>query len=201
MKALSNLPIYSALAIALFGATTIASPSRAQSSTTFVCGTSNGSPATIARTPQGEVPMIIWNSPDMVNSVDSAQKTCEDVATRFQTYYNNGTLKYITTGMMDGQRVACVAETEGGPCSGLLFNLSSADSNSRGTLQRMFRIRIASAAPISETDTRVYISLDKFLSGEYPSFTPNRLRGGDLPQSPTNSPNNSQTNSPTNPQK
>ena len=192
MKTLSKLPVCSALAIAILGATTIAPASRAQSNTTFVCGTSNSFPATIARTPQGEVPMIIWNSPDMLNSGDNPQKVCEDVATRFQNYYNNGTLKYITTGMMNGQRVACVAETEGGPCSGLLFNLNSANPNTRGVLQRMFRIRIASAAPIIETDPREYISLDKLLSGQYPpDLTPNRPNVNRPP-----SPTNSRTNSP-----
>ena len=178
--------IYSALAIALLSATTISLPSRAQSSTTFFCGTANESPATIAKTAYREVPMIVWNSPSIVQSEEPAQKRCEDVANRLQNYFNSGTLKYITTGFMNGQTVVCVAQEENGGCSGdPLFALNlSPNTTARDSLQRIFRVRVASAAPISETATPVYISLDKFLNGEYtPMGTPNRRR----PQSPNSS--------------
>lgn len=169
MKKLFEAQIYSALAIALLSASTITPPSRAQSSTTnFFCGTSNGVPATIARTPQGEVPMILWNSPNLVSSGDTPQKSCEEVSSRLQTYYNNGTLKYFTTGFKNGQTVVCVAQEENGPCSGEpLFALNSNGSTPRDSLQRIFRIRVASAAAISESTQPVYISLDKFLNGQY----------------------------------
>lgn len=185
-KAASSPKIYSALAIALLSASTITPPSAAETNTAFFCGTSNGVPATIAKTPRGEVPMILWNSSDIGNASDTQQKLCQEVSTKLQTYHSSGKLKYITTGMMDGQRVACLAETEGGACSELLFPLKSADENSRATLQRVFRIRVASAGPIDESGTRLYISLDKFLNGEYPSFTPNtgRVPGSQTGNSP-----------------
>ena len=176
----------SALAIALLSATTINQPSFAEG-TTFFCGTSNGVPATIARTPRGEVPMILWNSSTLEESGDTPLKRCEEVSKRFQTYYNSGTLNYITTERRDGKLVACVAPKENEPCTDEpLFALNSNDTNPRATLQRIFRIRVASATPISETGSRLYISLDKYLNGEYPSLAPST---GRTPSSqPENSP-------------
>jgi hypothetical protein len=159
------------IAIAFGVATFISQPSKAQS-TTFFCGTSNGIPATLARTPRGEVPMILWNSSTLGDSGDSPQKRCEEVSQRLQTYYNSGKLKYITTGRKNGQLVVCVAQEENGSCTDEpLFPLNSNNSNPSATLQRIFRIRVASVAPISETRNRIYIDLDKYLNGEYLSLT------------------------------
>jgi hypothetical protein len=160
------------IAIAFGAATFISQPSKAQS-TTFFCGTSNGIPATLARTPRGEVPMILWNSSTIGESGDAPQERCEEVSKRLQTYYNSGKLKYITTGKRNDQLVVCVAQEENGSCTDEpLFPLNSNDSNPSATLQRIFRIRVTSAAPISETRTRIYINLNQYLNGEYPSLTP-----------------------------
>lgn len=164
------------VAIALLSATAISQPSRAED-ITFLCGTNNGVPATIARTARGEVPMILWNASTVTSVGDTPQKLCEDVSKKFQTYYNSGTLKYITTARKKDQLVVCIAQEENGSCSGEpLFALNSNSSNPSATLQRILRIRVASAAPISETSPRVYISLEKYLKGEYPSLPSSRSR-------------------------
>ncbi|HEY9602917.1 MAG TPA: COP23 domain-containing protein [Allocoleopsis sp.] len=156
----------------LLSVTILTQPSFAES-TTFFCGTSNGIPATIARTPRGEVLMILWNSSNFGELGDTPQKRCEEVSHTFQTYYNMGKLKYITTDRRNGQVVACVAQEENGPCGDeALFTLKSDETTPRASLQRIFRIRVASAAPINETGSRLYISLDKYLNGEYPSLSP-----------------------------
>jgi hypothetical protein len=163
-------------AIALFSITTLSQPSFAQSPT-FFCGTSNGVPATIAHTSSGEVPMILWNSSDLSDSGDTPHKRCEEVSNRFQTYYKIGKLKYITTERRNGQLVVCVAQEENGPCSDEpLFALQSDQSNPKATLQRIFRIRVASAVPSNEMSSRIYISLDKYLNGEYPSLSTSGVR-------------------------
>jgi hypothetical protein len=115
------------------------------------------------------MPMVIWDGNALKDPEINPQQQCEEVSTRFQTYYDNGTLNYITSGIMNGELVACVAPEENAPCSGMLFPLSGG-SNPRGMLQRMFRIRVASAGPIAETTERLYISLDKYLNGEYPQL-------------------------------
>lgn len=162
--------------LTLLSVTIISQPSFAES-TIFFCGTSNGMPATIARTPRGEVLMILWSSSNLGELGDTPQKRCEEVSNKFQTYYNTGKLKYITTERKNGQVVACIAQEENGPCSDeSLFTLKSNETTPRANLQRIFRIRVDSAAPIHETDSRIYISLDKYLKGEYPSLSPSGER-------------------------
>ncbi|MCT7969425.1 COP23 domain-containing protein [Laspinema sp. D1] len=148
---------------------TLAQPQPPIETTSFFCGTVEGIPATMARTPNGEMPMVIWDKNAIKDPNTNPQQQCIEVSTRFQTYYDNGTLNYITSGIMNGQLVACVAPGENEPCSGILFPLSGG-SNPRGMLQRMFRIRVASAGPIAETTDRLYISFDKYLNGEYPQL-------------------------------
>jgi len=163
-------------AIALLGITTLSQPSFAQSPT-FFCSTSDGIPATIAHTSSGEVPMILWNSSDLSDSGDTPHKRCEDVSNRFQTYYKIGKLKYITTERRNGQLVVCVAQQENGLCSDEpLFALQSDESNPKATLQRIFRICVACAVPINEMSSRIYISLDKYLNGEYPSLSTSEVQ-------------------------
>ena len=82
-------------------------PSYAQS-TTFFCAVNKGVPVTYARTPRGKIPMIRW----VDNSFGgrwTPQQRCADVSQRFQRNYDNGTLKFITTGTLKGNRVVCAA--------------------------------------------------------------------------------------------
>ncbi|MCU0517962.1 MAG: COP23 domain-containing protein [Oscillatoria sp. Prado101] len=123
-----------------------------------------------------EVPVILWNSPDIGDSGDPPQQRCQNVSEKFQIYYNTGTLNYITTARRDGQVVACAAQGAGEPCSEVLFPLKSDEKNPKSALQRILRIRVPADGPISETDLRVYISLDKYLNGQYPSLDLTRIR-------------------------
>ncbi|MBE9227181.1 hypothetical protein IQ264_17265 [Phormidium sp. LEGE 05292] len=195
---MKNLP-WLKLSIAIAFSTAIATPqpSLAQN-VTFFCGTSNGSPATIVRTSTKEVPLIIW---DITNSGQgsSPQQRCEEVASNFQNYRSQGNLNYITTERKDGQLVVCYAPKENEPCTGILFPLNANETNPKTALQRIFRIRVVSSAPINETGDRLYISLDKFLNGGYPSINPNN-RPNPRPQPTLNSKPSTPNNSTTSPQ-
>ncbi|WP_413256132.1 COP23 domain-containing protein [Floridanema fluviatile] len=173
-------------AIAFVSAIVTPQPSFGQN-VTFFCGTINGSPATIARTGTQEIPLIIW---DITNSGQgsSPRQRCEEASTNFQNYRNEGTFNYITTERKDGRLVVCFATKENEPCRGILFPLNPNETNPRNALQRIFRIRVVSSAPINETGDRLYISLDRFLRGGYPSLIPNN-RPNPRPQpSPNTSP-------------
>lgn len=139
--------------------------------TTFFCGTEEGVPATIARTSQREVAMVLWSAEQLNQSDSSPEQLCQEVSQRFQTYYNQGKLNYITTGRVNRQNVACVAQAEGGSCNGFLFALNP-EIKPKVALQRMFRIRVPSDGPINETGTPLYINLERYFNGEYPSTTP-----------------------------
>lgn len=95
-------------------------PSKAQEQQ-FFCGTDNNYrygtvPATIARTTRGNVPMIHWVSYWASNSGWTPQRRCQAIANRFQRYYDNGMLKYMRTGIVNGYRVICVGTSTGGGC-------------------------------------------------------------------------------------
>lgn len=170
-----QIPSSAILSSAIFGAIAflptaiMAQPSYAQTSypqdRTFFCGSSYGVPATIAKTSRGEVAMVLWNSSDLGQSDSTPQQLCEEVSDKFQTYYNRGELNYITTGGMNEQTVACLAEGDQDPCQVRLFPIKPNDPRVR--LQRIFRIRVPSSGPITETDTPIYVDLEKYLNGEY----------------------------------
>lgn len=133
---------------------------------TFVCGIYENTPATIARTPTAEKPMILWNSDRLGPSEASPEELCQQVSAQLQLYHSKGELNYITTGRMNGQLVACVAETEGGGCVNSLFALNP-ERKPNTSLERIFRIRIPSSSAITETNAPLYLELDKYLHGEY----------------------------------
>ncbi|MEQ8994893.1 MAG: COP23 domain-containing protein [Coleofasciculus sp. B1-GNL1-01] len=147
---------------------------------TFFCGTSEGVPATLARTSQGVVPMILWNSPDINTSGSTAAELCQDVSQKLQTSYQNGEFNYISTRRVDGQTVACLVENEVGGCRESLFALMDGSShprnNPRAALQRIMRIRVPLTGPIPEPLPPILINLERYLNSEYPSLTPIRRR-------------------------
>ena len=103
--------------------------------TTFACSTIKGVPVTVVQTPEGNVPVIKWVSNYFSNSGWTAERRCNEVSARFQEYHSQGTLKYLTTGIQNGQNVVCVTQQNKGSCENLLFTLK-ADSNPGKTLER-----------------------------------------------------------------
>jgi Circadian oscillating protein COP23 len=80
----------------------------------FFCGVSNdGSPATMARTPEKDKPIIVWDSPF---AGFTPQERCEIVSPRFQRYFN-----------IESLPVLCASSTSDGAkgCEGELFTVRS----------------------------------------------------------------------------
>ncbi|MEC4985123.1 MAG: COP23 domain-containing protein [Oscillatoria sp. PMC 1068.18] len=205
-----SLSLRSLLANVVFISTTLitstlfSQPSQAQS-ITFYCGTSNGKPTTMASTPRGNIPVVHWVSPHFTGAGYNPQTRCEEVSSRFQTYYNNGTLSYLTTGIMNGQPVVCVTSTNGGGCSGLLFTLKRGQNASR-TLQQLFEVRTGAGGPLYESTTggsghisnqngQVFVDVNQYLNSA-------TAEAGNTPTQPTLTPtpnNNPSTPQPTQP--
>ena len=96
----------------------------------FACGSWRDIPATVAQTPQGNIPIIYWVS-DWVNDPSSnltPQNRCEVVSQNFQEAADRGELKYITTGKKNGQDIVCVAEIDKGPFVRLNYSHSSQEA-------------------------------------------------------------------------
>lgn len=107
-------PILTLVTIALtLGAA--AKPSVANSKQ-FFCGRSEGQPATIVRSGQEKVPIIIWVDRSFAGSGWTPQRRCETISRRFQQFEDRGLLGYIRTGRVNGYPVLCVANYKGGNC-------------------------------------------------------------------------------------
>jgi S1-C subfamily serine protease len=91
-------------------------PTRTSTPITFYCGISNGQPATLVRTVRGPLPLIIWENPDLISGLSPEQR-CEEVSARFQRFYDNKSLEYVTTGTIVNQPVLCVPSERNTPCS------------------------------------------------------------------------------------
>lgn len=138
-------------AIALGLTATFNQPTHAQS-TTFFCGsTSNGTPATLARTPRGTVEVIRWVSKYFSGAGYTPQARCQEVSGRFENYKNKGALNFITAGYLNGQPAICVGDGSS-PCSSdrLLFTLKKGQNAAR-EIQQLFNIRSGASGPLYES--------------------------------------------------
>jgi hypothetical protein len=173
------LPIGVATAALALGTTLsvahlLARPAQAQA-VNFFCGSDGVNPVTYASTARGNVPIVRWRSNYFTGAGYTPERRCQEVSGRFQTYYNNGTLNYITTGIMNGQPVVCTSGTTGGGCAGLLFTLRPNDNASQ-VVQQLFDIRSGAAGPINQSGDRPYIDVQELLDtraveGEAPAAT------------------------------
>ena len=129
----------------------------------FVCGVSNGAPSTNAvKADGGQVPVIRWTSTTFEASGWSQERRCKEVSSRFDSYLKQGRLAFITTGRMNGLPVICTAATNGGACDGLLYTLKPGQ-NATATLRDLYEIRVKARAPLNETTSRLYISIDELI--------------------------------------
>jgi hypothetical protein len=119
----------------------------------FHCGQFDGQPATIAKhshTPT-EIVIIRWTKDMGAYNAYTAQNLCQTVSQRLQVAYANKTLRQLTTGMINGQRVICVAQSRSGGCApdGLLF-ATPPGSNARAFLANiLYQSKFAPPAPLN----------------------------------------------------
>lgn len=161
----------------------ISSPSYANG-TVFLCDTSGSIPKTVARNSSGRTLTVInWVSEYFSGSGYDSVTRCQEVSARFQKARNNGSLDYITAGIVNGYPVVCTT-TPGGSCNSqnVLFTLKR-NANAAVVLQRLFDVRDSAGPALYESSGRTYINLNPTLdaleSGE----------GASTPQDSTN-PNN-----------
>jgi hypothetical protein len=142
-----------------------AAPSKASvEARSFVCSTAGGAPSTNVVTQGGQpVPLIRWTSSVFNDAGWTPQRRCQEVSGRFDTYFRQGRLDFITTGRMNGLPVICTARSYGGACDGLLFTLKPGQ-NATHTLQELFSIRTKARGPLNETNSRLYLSLGELVT-------------------------------------
>lgn len=143
--------------------------SQPQSAARFFCGqsripTANKTvPTTFAMTKRGNVPVIRWQSTFFASSsLYTPQKRCEEVSRRFQKYYSEGNLAYLTAGQMNAQNVICVSDEYGGPCQGLVLTLEPKD-NPQVVLKDLLSARNRAGGPVTRSTGSLYVDMNNFL--------------------------------------
>jgi|GEM_PF-2029375 len=129
---------------------------------TFVCE-EGGTPTTMFYAPEGSLPVVRWRSHYFAHSGYTPEVRCREVSARFQRFYDAGILNYVTTGIVNRLPVVCVSSELGGPCSGVLYTLRPGQNASR-VLQQLFDISHGQAGPLYESESRLYLDMNEFLS-------------------------------------
>jgi hypothetical protein len=165
-------PISLAVVMSLVVSIPMAQPSHAESNTDtrFFCGktinaaTGNAVPTTLASTRRGNVAMIFWKSTFFGQKGQGFSPTdrCKEVSKRFQAFYKDGVLSYLTTGRMNNQNVICVSDEYGGPCQGLLLTLEPKD-NPEQVLHELLNVRARARGPLVRGSGASYIDVQDFL--------------------------------------
>ncbi|MBD2136740.1 hypothetical protein H6F32_03845 [Anabaena sp. FACHB-1237] len=124
---------------ALSNIVTISKPTYGQS-TTFYCDRRGGEFFTFMRTEDRRkykvMQFALTDFPPPYNNIKSR---CEEVSSRFQRSYDNGTLNKIVVGRLNNQPVICATKEIGTPCdhNNLLFTLTT-QSQAKDISKRLF---------------------------------------------------------------
>lgn len=111
-------------AIAIGAVTAMQQPGWTENPQGFYCDTSTGNPITVYRNSSGgREPWIRWTSNFFKNSGYNSFTRCQEVSGRLETYRRQKSLRFITVGIMNRQRVVCTASQVNGRCEGLIFTL------------------------------------------------------------------------------
>ena len=139
--------VLTGVAIAIGTVVTLNQPSIA-SDATFSCEKSNGVPTTFAHTQDGKIlPMIHWLTGGYFRDPElNPQHRCETVSRRFQSNYDNGTLRYIRAGILNKLPVVCAAAEQNAVCTKktMLFTLKPG-SDANAIARRLFDHRALAA--------------------------------------------------------
>jgi len=137
----------------------------------FFCGEATGVPATIGTTQSGKtVPVIRWTSTTFDAVGWTQKKRCEAVSERFELYREQGRLKYLTTGRMNGQPVICTTDKDGGACDGLVYTLKP-DQDPTQTLKDLLEVKTLKGGPLNETTPRLYIKMSDVMNTADKNFS------------------------------
>jgi Circadian oscillating protein COP23 len=124
-------------------------------------------PATVAYVPQrkASVSIIAWKS-NYIPQWD-AQTRCDTVSPKFQAFYEDGRLEYLTTGENQGYDIICAAVETGQPCKAedQLFQVK-ANNDPEAVLTGLTGIiEGTSSEPIYQSSgDKIYVSVDKLLN-------------------------------------
>ncbi|MGA7934325.1 MAG: COP23 domain-containing protein [Kovacikia sp.] len=120
-------------------------------------------PTTFAATSGGTLPIVRWVSHYFAQSGYDPETRCQEVSGRFDLFYRQGRLNYVTTGIVNRLPVVCVASQIGGPCTGVLFTLKP-DENASRVIQQLFDVRAGASGSLYESESRQYIDIKQYMN-------------------------------------
>ncbi|WP_019504032.1 COP23 domain-containing protein [Pleurocapsa sp. PCC 7319] len=140
---------------------------------TFSCGetvnraSGENIPATVAYVPQRQItiPIIAWESNYI--PVWDAQRRCETVSSKFQTFYEDGRLNYLTNGVNQGYPIICAVLEKGQLCKGedQLFQVKPSSNPREILLSLNELLEGKTSQPLYQIgDKQVYVSIEDLLN-------------------------------------
>jgi len=179
MKFQSFTKILAVSALALSSIPTWSQPSLAQTITYF-CGQGQGGiPTTFARNATGKrIEVIRWQKE--WGGTITREERCQQVSARFQSASEEGLLNYITSGIMSGQKVVCVAKDYGAPCSVMLFTLRPNDNPNEvvGALKKTHYLAGGAVLESGGETPRIYIDMNQLLRALCPRKSRTSVNNG-----------------------
>jgi hypothetical protein len=152
-------------------------PNLAQTSTkkqVYSCIKHNGNPTTVVDTPRGRIELIVWQSGFFSGSGWTPEKRCQEIAKRFQKFSDNGTLRYISTGVINKQNVVCVVNRQPGKgydCikDGLLLTLQPQDNPNQVMKELFSSASKVGGTPITrDPEGKEVFAIDDYINEEAP---------------------------------
>ena len=124
-------------------------------------------PVTMAYVPQrkASVSIIGWKS-DYIPAWD-AQTRCDTVSPKFQSFYEDGRLDYITTGVNNGYDIICAAVKPGQLCNAenQLFQVKANDDPQAVLKGLTGIIKGTASEPIYQNSgDKIYVSMEELLN-------------------------------------
>jgi hypothetical protein len=171
MKLRSLAGILAGLGVVIGSAIANPTATQARNNNTYYCAQLNGSWNTFVNTPRGRVTLINWAN--KYSEEWTPDKRCSAISQRFQTFLDQGNLKFIRTGNVNSQPVICVADARGGNCpdKNVLITLKQG-TDPEGVLVRLvdFRRSVSGQTLTLSADDagfysggEFYVDVEKFL--------------------------------------
>lgn len=163
------------LATVAIGSTPSSLASNPQEGVTFSCSQAQDPlsgetiPATVATIPQRQetIDLIYWKSEHF--AAWQPQSRCETVSPKFQTFYRDGRLKYLTHGTNNGYPVICAVVTQKEACNGdnQLFQVKP-NNDPQSVLRQLMDVvegKVDEDVIYQSNDDseQLYVSVDDFL--------------------------------------
>ncbi|MDB9487127.1 COP23 domain-containing protein [Dolichospermum circinale CS-1225] len=123
----------------------------------FSCVLRGNYPVTVVRTASvGSVPIIVWTNKSHISDTWTPQARCQEVSDRFQKLHNQGQLKTLKTGKVNGQSVICgVGYKEDGCDKKNILLTMTKDRDPKQVLEQLLNTRVAAGGEA------VYLSGDQ----------------------------------------